>query len=172
LNILTKKILQMSNLNPNRLNLTYPAADMTLMKNNANATIAKIPAGATLTEEERAGGGDINVDNKIFVDGTLNELNSNGATIMPAWFNIANLATDVAFYDQSEELISLHQNIIIRLRDAQRIAGREALLSARKAYEQYKSAADGGIAGAQASYDKLKVRFERSGGGATLQEAP
>ena len=49
----------MSNLNPNRLNLTYPVADMTLMKNNANATIAKIPVGATLTEEERASGGDI-----------------------------------------------------------------------------------------------------------------
>jgi hypothetical protein len=153
----------MSNLNPNRLNLTYPAADMTLMKNNANATIAKIPVGATLTEEERASGGDINVDNKIFVDGALNELNSNGAAIMPAWFNTANLANDVAFYDQSEELISLYQSIILRLKDAQRIAGREALINARKAYEQYKSAADGGVAGAQASYDKLKVRFERAG---------
>jgi hypothetical protein len=87
----------MSNLNPNRLNLTYAVADMTLMKNNANATIAKIPVGATLTEEERASGGDINVDNKIFVDGALNELNSNGVAIMPAWFSTANLANDVAF---------------------------------------------------------------------------
>lgn len=159
----------MSNLNPNRLNLTYLAADMTLMKANANATIAKIPAGATLTEEERASGGDINVDNKIFVDDTLNELKSNGAAIMPAWFNIPNLANDVAFFDQSEELISLYQNIILRLKDAQRIAGREALISARKAYEQYKSAADGGVAGAQSSYDKLKVRFEKSAGAPTQQ---
>ncbi len=159
----------MSNLNPNRLNLTYLAADMTLMKANANATIAKIPAGATLTEEERASGGDINVDNKIFVDDTLNELKSNGAAIMPAWFSIPNLANDVAFFDQSEELISLYQNIILRLKDAQRIAGREALISARKAYEQYKSAADGGVAGAQSSYDKLKVRFEKSAGAPTQQ---
>ena len=159
----------MSNLNPNRLNLTYLAADMTLMKANANATIAKIPAGATLTEEERASGGDINVDNKIFVDDTLNELKSNGAAIMPAWFSIPNLANDVAFFDQSEELISLYQNIILRLKYAQRIAGREALISARKAYEQYKSAADGGVAGAQSSYDKLKVRFEKSAGAPTQQ---
>ena len=159
----------MSNLNPNRLNLTYLAADMTLMKANANATIAKIPAGATLTEEERASGGDINVDNKIFVDDTLNELKSNGAAIMPAWFSIPNLANDVAFFDQSEELISLYQNIILRLKDAQRIAGREALISARKAYEQYKSAADGGVAGAQSSYDKLKVRFEKSAGAPAQQ---
>ena len=159
----------MSNLNPNRLNLTYLAADMTLMKANANATIAKIPAGSTLTEEERASGGDINVDNKIFVDDTLNELKSNGAAIMPAWFSIPNLANDVAFFDQSEELISLYQNIILRLKDAQRIAGREALISARKAYEQYKSAADGGVAGAQSSYDKLKVRFEKSAGAPTQQ---
>ena len=159
----------MSNLNPNRLNLTYLAADMTLMKDNINANIAKIPAGATLTEEERASGGDINVDNKIFVDDTLNELKSNGAAIMPAWFSIPNLANDVAFFDQSEELISLYQNIILRLKDAQRIAGREALISARKAYEQYKSAADGGVAGAQSSYDKLKVRFEKSAGAPTQQ---
>ncbi|MES2573945.1 MAG: hypothetical protein V4572_03300 [Bacteroidota bacterium] len=162
----------MSNLNPNRLNLTYPVADMTLMKTNANSTISKIPAGATLTEEERASGGDINVDNKIFVDDTLNELNSNGAAILPAWFSIPNLSNDVAFYDQSEELISLYQNIILRLKDAQRIAGREALVNARKAYELYKSASDGGVPGAQASYDKLKVRFEKAGGGATLQTTP
>jgi hypothetical protein len=161
----------MSNLNPNRLNLTYPAADMTLMKSNANATIAKIPAGATLTEDERASGGDINVDNKIFVDDTLNELNSNGAAIMPAWFSVPNLSNDVAFFDQSEELISLYQNIILRLKDAQRIAGREALINARKAYEQYKSAADGGVAGAQTSYDKLKIRFEKSAN-ATAQVNP
>jgi hypothetical protein len=154
----------MSNLNPNRLNLTYPVADIALMKSNANATIAKIPLGATLTDEERASGGDINVDNKIFVDDTLNELISNGTAIMPAWFNIPNLANDVTFFDQSEELISLYQNIILRLKDAQRIAGREALVNARKAYEQYKSAADAGIAGAQASYDSLKVRFEKSTG--------
>ena len=153
----------MSNLNPNKLNLTYLAADMALMKSNANATIAKIPAGATLTEEERASGGDINVDNKIFVDDALNELKSNGAVIMPAWLSIPNLANDVAFYDQSEELISLYQSIVLRLKDAQRIAGREALINARKAYEQYKSAADGGVPGAQSSYDKLKVRFEKAG---------
>ena len=159
----------MSNLNPNRLNLIYLAADMTMMKTNANATIAKIPSGATLTDEERASGRDINVDNKIFVDNTLNELLSNGAAIMPAWFNIPNLANDVTFFDQSEELISLYQNIILRLKDAQRIAGREALVNALKAYEQYKSAADGGVAGAQASYDSLKVRFEKSAGAPAQQ---
>jgi hypothetical protein len=82
---------------------------------------------------------------------------------MPTWFNTINLANNVAFYNQSEELISLYQSIIVRLKDAQRIAGREALINARKAYEQYKSAADGGAAGAQASYDKLKARFERVG---------
>lgn len=160
----------MSNLNPNRLNLTYLPADITLIKSNANATIAKIPAGATLTDEERVSGGDINVDNKIFVDDTLNELKSNGAAIMPAWFSIPNLTNDVAFFDQSEELITLYQNIILRLKDAQRIAGREALVNARKAYEQYKSAADAGVPGAQTSYDNLKVRFEKSG--ATTQPNP
>ena len=152
----------MSNLNPNRLNLTYPAADVTLIKSNANSTISKIPVVATLTEKERNGGGDIDVDNKIFVDDTVNELNSNGASIMPAWFNIANVINDLTFYDQSEELITIHENIILRLRDAQRIAGREGLANCLKAYELYQSAADAGVPGAQASYDKLKVRFEKN----------
>lgn len=159
----------MSNLNPNRLNLVYPAADLVLMRANASATIAKIPAGTTLTDEERAKGGDINVDNKIFVDDALNELQTNGAGIMPAWFNIPNLANDVAFFDQSQELISLHENIILRLRDAQRIAGREALTNARKAYEQYKSAADAGVSGAQGSVDTLKARYEKSIGAPSKQ---
>lgn len=152
----------MSNLNPNRLNFTYPAADVALIKSNATSTISKIPVGATLTEKERNGGGDINVDNKIFVDDTVNELNSNGASIMPAWFSIANVVNDLTFFDQSEELITIHENIILRLRDAQRIAGREGLTNCLKAYELYASAANAGVAGAQASYDKLKVRFEKN----------
>lgn len=154
----------MSNLNPNRLNLTYPAADLTLMRANANSTLSKIPANAVLTKEERNAGGDIDVDNKIFVDDVVNELLTNGAAIMPVWFSIPNVVTDKTFFEQSEELISLHENIILRLRDAQRIAGREALVSALKGYEQYKSAADAGVPGAQASYDKLKVRFEKNVG--------
>jgi tRNA threonylcarbamoyladenosine modification (KEOPS) complex Pcc1 subunit len=43
----------MGNVNENRLNLTYSAADIALMKANANSTISKVPAGATLTPEER-----------------------------------------------------------------------------------------------------------------------
>ena len=154
----------MSNLNPNRLNLTYSAADLALIRANANSTISKIPANAVLTEEERAKGGDIDVDNKIFVDDAVNELLTNGAAIMPVWFSIPNVVNDKTFFDQSEELISLHESIILRLRDAQRIAGREALVGSRKCYEQYGSAADAGVPGAQASYDKLKVRFEKSVG--------
>jgi hypothetical protein len=154
----------MSNLNPNRLNLTYSAADLALIRANANSTISKIPANAVLTEEERAKGGDIDVDNKIFVDDAVNELLTNGAAIMPVWFSIPNVVNDKTFFDQSEELISLHESIILRLRDAQRIAGREALVGSRKGYEQYGSAADAGVPGAQASYDKLKVRFEKSVG--------
>ena len=59
----------MGNVNENRLNLTYSAADIALMKANANSTISKVPAGATLTPEERAvNQNDIDVDNKIFVE--------------------------------------------------------------------------------------------------------
>ena len=154
----------MGNVNVNRLNLTYPAADITTMKTNAASTISKIPAGATLTPDERSSNqNDIDVDNKIFVEDVLYELNSNGATIMPNWINIGNIATDFTFFEQSDELETIYENVLLRLNDAKRIAGREAMQGAYRAYAQYKEAAENGVPGAQASYDKLKVRFEKLG---------
>jgi len=152
----------MHNLTQNRINLAYPAADIATMKANANSTIAKIPTNITLNDKERTQGVDINVSNKVFVENALTELNSNGISIMPAWFCIDNLKNDLAFFEQSDELISIYSNIITRLRDAQRIAGREAYAAAAKAYQLYREAAEAGIPGAQESYNALKVRFERN----------
>ncbi len=163
----------MANLNPNRLNLTYLPADLSLMKANANATITKIPADATLTEDERKRSAlDIDVENKIFVEDVLNELSSNGTAIMPAWFNMANIQTDFTFFEQSDSVLTLYKNVILRLNDSMRIAGREAYAAALVAYEQYKNAAEAGVAGAQESYDKLKVRFEKIGVGNPTQPTP
>ena len=146
----------MGNVNENRLNLTYSAADIALMKANANSTISKVPAGATLTPEERAvNQNDIDVDNKMY------ELNFNGAGIMPSWLIIPQIATDLSFFEQSDELETIYENLLLRINDAKRIAGREAMAGALRAYHQYREAAENGVPGAQASYDKLKVRFEK-----------
>ena len=152
----------MSNLNPNRINFTYPQNDVDSMKANALLTISLIPDTAVMTDVERAAGGDIDVVNKVFVEDCLHELTSNGASIMPGWFNTTDLSNDLTFFEQSDEIISVYSNIVTRLKDAQRIAGREAYVAATKAYNLYKSAADAGVAGAQESYDRLKTRFERS----------
>ncbi len=163
----------MSNLNPNKINMVYAAADITLMKSNASSTGGKIPSTAILTEDERAKSGlDIDVINKIFVEDTLNELNANGASIMSAWFNIQNVANDFTFFEQSDDIISIYENIVLRLRDAQRIAGREAFAACLVAYGLYKSAAEAGVPGAQESYNKLKVRFEKLNVGAPPQTTP
>lgn len=149
----------------NQLNLVYTPADMTLMTTNVNTNISKIPPDATLTEEERAQSAyDINVVNKIFSEDALNEALSNGATILPQWIDVTNMQTDFTFFEQSDQLISLHLNAVQRLSDAQRIAGRECYKQALKIYEAYKAAADAGVPGAQASYDKLKVRFDKIAG--------
>jgi len=152
----------MGNVNVNRINFVYPATDVAQMKANANSTISKIPAGATLTPEERENNqNDIDVDNKIFTEDTVYELNSNGATIMPGWLNTSTIITDFTFFEQSDEMESIYTNVILRINDAKRIAGREAFQAALRAYHQYKEAAENGVPGAQASYDKLKVRFEK-----------
>ena len=132
------------------------------MKTNANSTISKVPAGATLTPEERAvNQNDIDVDNKIFVEDVVYELNFNGAGIMPSWLIIPQIATDLSFFEQSDELETIYENLLLRINDAKRIAGREAMAGALRAYHQYREAAENGVPGAQASYDKLKVRFEK-----------
>lgn len=56
---------------------------------------------------------------------------------------------------------TIYENVLLRLNDAKRIAGREAMQGAYRAYAQYKEAAENGVPGAQASYDKLKARFEK-----------
>lgn len=152
----------MSNVNVNRLNQVYLPADITLMKNNAASTASKIPAGATLTDEERnTSGKDIDVENKVFVEDTLYELGLNGASIMPVWLNASSIVTDFTFFEQSDEIQTIYENLLLRISDAKRIAGREAFDAALKAYGQYQKAAEAGVPGAQASYDKLKVRFEK-----------
>lgn len=48
----------------------------------------------------------------------------------------------------------------MRISDAKRIAGHEAFGMANKVYEAFKSANDGGVPNASASYLRLKARYE------------
>jgi len=163
----------MSNLNVNRLNQVYTAADIAAVKTSAATINAKIPATAVLTEAERKDSSkDIDVENKVFVEDTINEFNLNGATILPARFLNNNMATDFTFFEQNDELETILKNLVIRISDAKRIAGREAFATALRIYEQYKDAAEEGVPGAQASYDKLKVRFEKLGKNTLQQPEP
>lgn len=152
----------MSNVNINRINALIPEPDFMLMKNNAALSISKIPPNATLTAAERnEPGKDIDGDKKIFVEDALTELNINGAEIMPAWLNFSTIQTDFTFFEQADELMAIYTDLLNRLSDAKRIAGREAYDKALKAYGEYKRAAQAGVPGAQASYDKLKVHFQK-----------
>jgi Zn-dependent metalloprotease len=100
-------------------------------------------------------------------------MNSNGANILPTWVNMANITNDFTFFEQTDEVLTLFKNVVLRLSDSQRIAGREAYAAALKVYDLYKSAAEAGVPGAQESYDKLKVRFDRLGNsGSPVQPNP
>lgn len=163
----------MSNLFNNPITLALAAADVAVIEANASATIAKLPTNATLTEDDRKGGNnDIDVQNKQFVEDTKAELTINGAAIMPGWFPLSRVAENIAFFTTADALESQYQNIVTRLSDAKRIAGRQAYAAALKAYAQYQSAAAAGVPGAQESYNKLRERFEKLGDNKGPQDNP
>ena len=57
------------------------------------------------------------------------------------------------------------KNLLQNISDLKRIAGDEAYSMSTAIYKIYESANAAGIPGAKQSYDKLKVHYEKQGGG-------
>jgi hypothetical protein len=153
----------MSNLSENRINLVLAAADITAINTAIGTILSKVPAGTTLTDEQRISYNAINVANKVFADDCLSEALANGTGILPGFLNLTNLQNDIAVFEQLDQVESALNNAIQRISDAKRIAGHEAFGQANVIYNAFKSANESGIANAKSSYDKLKVRFDAQG---------
>ena len=156
----------MANISNNLSNTTIPATGMVVVQGGLTAISTELdPILQTLTDEQRESLLSLNVDNKVFVEEALEEITSNGA-ILPSAVNATFLANDLAFFNQLNGLEGQLENLLQRIRDTKRVAGHEAYAMALTIYTLYKALAASGVAGAQASADKLGERFAQQGGGA------
>lgn len=153
----------MSNISENRINVVIAPADITIINTSLAAVLSKIPANASLTDEQRASYNAIDVVNKVFAEDCLTEAQLNGTGIVSAYINLTNLQNDLTVFDQLDAIESVVNNISKRIADAKRIAGHEAFGQANVLYDDFKDAHENGIANATTSYEKLKVRYDAQG---------
>jgi len=149
----------MANITDNRLSLTISNADLTTV-NTAGQTIdTTLSFLIALTEEERERLFGVNVNNKVFIEEALEEAQNNGS-ILPGYIQVAELEKDLTLFNQLGDLLSYLRNLLQKMEDTQRLAGHEAYALSLAIYQLYKSAAEAGIPGAAASYNRLKERFD------------
>ena len=153
----------MSNTNQNLLNQVIAALALTEISEALSTVEAALP-DATLTDEQRRSLSAISVDNKVFAEEMLDEMNTNPNAAVNATYNLEFLANDIQLFEQVESLISRLLDIVQRLNDVKRLAGHEAFGMATAAYGMLEVMARTGVPGAQASYDRLKPRFSKGGG--------
>lgn len=154
----------MSNLTENKLNTIFDTADITAMNNSIADIANKLPI-ASLTEDQRGRLNGIDVDNKVFVEDVITEIGISGAGILPPFINGSLMQTDLTLFSQLDALESSLNNLLQTISDLKRIAGDEAYGMSTAIYKMYEAANAAGIPGAKQSYDKLKVRYDKQGGG-------
>jgi len=152
----------MGNITENKLNLILIATDLAAINTNIAAINSKLPAGS-LTDEQRMNLKSINVDNKVFVEDAITEMTVNGAGIMPAFLNAANLQNDITLYDQLDTVESGLNTLLQRISDLKRIAGDEAYTGGLMVYKIFENANSAGLNQAKQPYEKLRARFNAQG---------
>ena len=161
----------MGNLTENRLDEVIDPAVVTTI-NTAIADIeSNLPAGS-LDDEQRKSYAAIDVNNKVFTEDVLAEMQSNGASILPPFLSSALLSNDLQLFEQLDGMESRLNNALRKVSDLKRIAGHEAYSMALSVYRIYDAANQAGISGAKESYERLKARFENQGGGRTQDATP
>jgi hypothetical protein len=162
----------MSNISNNLSNTTIPAAGVAAVQGGFTAiTTVLDPLMQTLVDEQRESLLSLNVDNKVFVEEALDEITNHGS-ILPSAVNATFLANDLTFFNQLDSIEHDLEHLLIKVRDTKRVAGHEAYAMALTIYTLYKALAAAGVAGAQASADRLGERFAQQGGGAPAPENP
>ena len=152
----------MSNINDNRLNLTMTPAQIAAVKTALQNIQSNMPFLTGLSVEERKKKTKINVGNKAFVEDAINSA-VNNANMIPSYFSTANLQNDYNLFVQLDELLLMVDQLFEKISDTQMLAGSEAYVSGLASYRLFGAAADAGVPGADAIYDRLKSRFANQG---------
>lgn len=156
----------MANINNNRISATATAAQIAAVKTALQTIATNLPFLIGLTNEERITLPKINVANKAFTEDAINAM-VNNPTLLPSYFNVAEMQKDMLLFSQLDELNLLVNQLAEKINDTQLLAGSEAYVSALAAYRNFEAAANAGVSGADTIYDALKVRFVSQGGTTT-----
>lgn len=156
----------MANITINRVNTTINAADEAALQGSMGQTnLVLNNYTESLSPDEREELFGLDVANRVFAHEAYDEAVTNGS-ILPAYIAVPDLDNDLKLYEQLEVIEIQVENQLQRIKDTKRLAGHEAYAMALTIYKLYESAHNAGIAGATASYMKLKQRFLQQGGGA------
>ncbi|MBK5213119.1 MAG: hypothetical protein JJE55_05605 [Flavobacteriaceae bacterium] len=159
----------MSNVNQNLLNQALSPETITSIMESLTAVESNLP-DSTLTDEQRRTYNAISVDNKVFAEHVLDEMNINTTVTIPAFYNKEFLDNDLTLNTQAQSIRSRMLNIVQRLDDIIRLTGHEGYGMSTSVYGMFEMMARSGVPGAQASYDRLKERYQSQGGGSREPE--
>lgn len=158
----------MANVMKNRLNIVLPAKTVEEIQQKIQEIIQLLPYGGTVTleDQDRYSLSSLDVDNKAFVEDAIAEVKARGTGIIPAFITADMMQTDLTFYSQCDHILGYVNDLTQRLEDMRRIVASEAYSAAGVCYSIFDTAAQAGMPGAQAAYDKLKPRYKNKGTGA------
>ena len=161
----------MSNLTNNRLNITATPVQIAAVKTALQTIQSNLPFLIGLTVDERIALPAIDVNNKAFTEDAINA-GINNATLVPSYVSVPNMQNDMTLFTQLDEITALVRQLLEKLEDTQLLAGSEAYVSALTLYKLFGSAADAGVAGADAIVAQLKLRFASNGNAGSKATPP
>jgi hypothetical protein len=134
-----------------------------------DAILDPIVVGLSVTE--RSSLPKINDSNKTFTADALLGARQN-ADLLPAYVNLDEMDKDLTLYNQLDPFIGRTSKIATKFSDTQMLAGSEAYVTGLAVYRLAESAANAGVAGADALYQVLKQRFAGQGNSGTPAVTP
>ena len=152
----------MGNLTENRLDEVLDETTLTNLTTAISTFEGLLPEGS-LDDEQRKNFNAINVNNKVFTEDVLTEMQNTGAGILPPYLSESALRNDFQLFEQLDGMESRLNTALRKVSDLKRIAGHEAYSMALNVYKSYGDANKAGISGAKESYERLKARFEDQG---------
>ena len=152
----------MGNLNENRINAILSDLDVDKILNALDDAIAVVPDVA-LTDEERKSMVSMDVDNRIFAENVLTELDNGADALLPSYVIKDNLRKDLAFSNQMLRVASKVALLERRVSDAARVANGEAMTFSSLTYNLLKAASNAGISGTKEPAMRLAERYKKLG---------
>jgi hypothetical protein len=155
----------------NRLNASISAANLSTIKTKLAEISDLLPFLVGLKPEEKQALPKINEVNKVFVEDAITAIENN-PEVLPPYLKPIEIKSDLALYQQLDELKGIIDQLYQKIIDSQTLAGSEAYVSSLTAYRLFDSAANAGMPGMQALYDNLKGRFSGQGSSPVVETKP